>query len=100
MQSLTLLQTVSAVLPLVIFTCTEPDNSMCASLPGGPSEFKEMEASFVADATSNAVRRLRNWMPMERQLVVLLDKNVVRPKNGKRKMLNNYLKNGSLTRLD
>ncbi len=51
---------------------------MCASLLGGPGHFEKVKSAFVADAAANAIGRLGNGMPMNRQLVAVLDENVER----------------------
>ena len=52
---------------------------MCSSLSGGPGDLEEVKSALVADAAPDAVGRLRHRMPVKRQLVVLFDKDVVRP---------------------
>lgn len=52
---------------------------MCSSLSGGPGDLEQVESALVADAAPDAVGRLRHRMPVKRQLVVLFDKDVVRP---------------------
>ena len=71
----------------VIVTCTDTDDCVCASLPRWPSDFEKMEASLVANAAPDAVRRLGNRVTVKRQLVVVLDENVVRSGNVKKRFL-------------
>jgi hypothetical protein len=63
-----------------LFTCTDTDDCVCASLLGGPGHFEKVKSAFVADAAANAIGRLSNGMPMNRQLVAVLDENVERSK--------------------
>lgn len=57
-------------------TGTDSDGRMGAALALGPRDFKEMQAPFVADLATNAVRRLSHWVSMQRQWVIFLDKNI------------------------
>ena len=52
---------------------------MCSSLSGGPGDLEQVESALVADAAPDAVGRLGHRVPMERQLVALFEKDVVRP---------------------
>lgn len=54
---------------------------MSTPLPGGPSDFKEVKAPLVPNLGPDAVGGLGDWVPVEGELVVFLDKNVVRPAN-------------------
>lgn len=55
---------------------------MCSSLSGGPRDLEEVKSAFVADPASNAVRRLRHRVSVQRQQVVLLHEDVKRPEMG------------------
>ena len=50
---------------------------MCAPLPCGPVELKDVQSPLVADQAANAIGGLGDWVPVKRQLVIVLDKDVV-----------------------
>lgn len=56
-----------------------PDNSVCSPLPRRPGQLHDVEAALVADQRSDAVGALGDRVPVEGELVVLLDKDVERP---------------------
>ena len=60
-----------------VLTCTDSDNCMRATLPGGPSDFEKVQTPFISDFGSDTVRWLCHWVTVEGEFIVFLNKNIV-----------------------
>ena len=61
------------------FTCANSYDRVRPPHPGRPVHLKDVQPSLVADLGSDAVGRLGHGVTVERQLVVVLHEDVVRP---------------------
>ena len=59
-------------------TCADADDGVRAPLPGGPVDLEDVQPPLVADHAADAVGGLGHGVPVEGQLVVVLDEDVVR----------------------
>ena len=70
-------------------TCTDTDDRVRASLPRGPIDLEDVQSPLVAHHAADAIGGLGDRVPVEGQLVVVLDEDVVRSENYARVELGN-----------